>query len=192
MPPQPRRSAGRSRADDARCPGQEHRPASLADAASETRSSACYQEARSFDGGSLPQARDQRHGISRGKARYDGCELSEAKRLKALEGQNGKLNWLLAEAMLDNAALKDLLQKLTSPAARPVAARRLVTEPGFLQRRASGLVWSIRRPCGELPAVPEAPQSRERLSELAGQWSGEIGRPEGSLHELLCRSELTR
>ena len=43
-------------------------------------------------------------------ARYGGLELSEAK-LKALEDENAKLKRLLAEAMLDNAALKDLLRK---------------------------------------------------------------------------------
>ena len=37
--------------------------------------------------------------------------MSEAKRLKALEDENAKLKKLLADAMLDNAALKDLLAK---------------------------------------------------------------------------------
>jgi putative transposase len=45
------------------------------------------------------------------KSKYGGLEVSEAKRLKALEGENAKLKKLLAEAMLDNAALKDLLTK---------------------------------------------------------------------------------
>ena len=58
----------------------------------------------------------RKHGISdatfyKWKARYGGLEVSEAKRLKALEDENGKLKRLLAEAMLDNAALKDLLRK---------------------------------------------------------------------------------
>jgi putative transposase len=38
-------------------------------------------------------------------------DVSEAKRLKALETENSKLKRLLADAMLDNAALKDLLAK---------------------------------------------------------------------------------
>jgi putative transposase len=38
-------------------------------------------------------------------------DVSEAKRLKALEGENAKLKRLLADAMLYNAALKDLLSK---------------------------------------------------------------------------------
>ncbi len=43
------------------------------------------------------------------KARFGGMTVSEAQRLKALETENNKLKKLLAEAMLDNAALKDVL-----------------------------------------------------------------------------------
>jgi putative transposase len=58
----------------------------------------------------------RRHGISdatfyKWKAKYGGLEVSEAKRLKALEDENAKLKKLLAEAMLDNAVLKDLAAK---------------------------------------------------------------------------------
>ena len=58
----------------------------------------------------------RKHGISEAtfynwKSKFGGMDVSEAKRLKALEGENAKLKKLLADAMLDNAALKDLLQK---------------------------------------------------------------------------------
>lgn len=58
----------------------------------------------------------RRHGISdatfyKWKAKYGGLEVSEARRLKALEDENRRLKKLLAEAMLDNAALKDILGK---------------------------------------------------------------------------------
>lgn len=58
----------------------------------------------------------RRHGISEAtiynwKAKYGGLEVSEAKRLRALEEENAKLKRLLADTMLDNAALKDLLSK---------------------------------------------------------------------------------
>ena len=58
----------------------------------------------------------RRHGIStttfyKWKARYGGLEVSEARRLKALEDENRRLKKLLAEAVLDGAALKDLLAK---------------------------------------------------------------------------------
>jgi putative transposase len=58
----------------------------------------------------------RRHGVStatfyKWKAKFAGMGVSEAKRLKALEDENSKLKRLLADAMLDNTALKDLLGK---------------------------------------------------------------------------------
>ncbi|CDL00991.1 Insertion element ISR1 uncharacterized 10 kDa protein A3 (modular protein) [Magnetospirillum gryphiswaldense MSR-1 v2] len=58
----------------------------------------------------------RKHGISsatfyKWKAKYGGLEVSEAKRLKALEEENARLKKLLAEAMLDNAILKDVASK---------------------------------------------------------------------------------
>lgn len=50
-------------------------------------------------------------GIYKWKAKFGGMDVSEAKRLKTLEDENTKLKRLLADAMLDNAALKDLLGK---------------------------------------------------------------------------------
>ena len=54
----------------------------------------------------------RKHGITatfyRWKAKFGGLDVSEAKRLKALEDENAKLKKLLAEAMLDNAMLKDI------------------------------------------------------------------------------------
>ena len=45
------------------------------------------------------------------KAKYGGMELSDARRLKQLEDENAKLKRLLADTMLDNVVLKDLLGK---------------------------------------------------------------------------------
>ena len=58
----------------------------------------------------------RRHGISSTtfyawKSKYGGLEVSDAKRLKAVEEENAKLKRLLADAMLDNVALKDLLAR---------------------------------------------------------------------------------
>ena len=58
----------------------------------------------------------RKHGVSDGsiykwKAKFGGMDVSEAKRLKTLEDENVRLKKLLADAMLDNAALKDLLGK---------------------------------------------------------------------------------
>ena len=58
----------------------------------------------------------RKHGVSdasiyKWKTRFGGMDVSEAKRLKALEDENAKLKRMLADAMLDNVALKDLLGK---------------------------------------------------------------------------------
>jgi len=58
----------------------------------------------------------RKHGISgatfyKYKAKYGGMEVSEARKLKALEDENAKLKKLLAELMLDNAILKDVAAK---------------------------------------------------------------------------------
>lgn len=58
----------------------------------------------------------RRHGISgatfyKYKAKFGGLDVSEARRLRALEDENAKLKKLLAEAMLDNVVLKDLASK---------------------------------------------------------------------------------
>ena len=45
------------------------------------------------------------------KARFGGLEVSDAKKLKSLEDENARLKRLLADAMLDNAGLKDLLSR---------------------------------------------------------------------------------
>ena len=45
------------------------------------------------------------------KAKSGGMTVSDAQRLKSLEAENGRLKRLLADAMLDNAALKDLASK---------------------------------------------------------------------------------
>ncbi len=56
------------------------------------------------------------HGISsatfyKWKAKYGGLEVSDARKLKALEDENAKLKKLLAEQMLDNAMLKDVASR---------------------------------------------------------------------------------
>ena len=58
----------------------------------------------------------RKHGLSPAtfyklKAKYGGMDLSDAKRLKQLEDENSKLKRLVAEVMLDNVVLKDLLGK---------------------------------------------------------------------------------
>jgi putative transposase len=58
----------------------------------------------------------RKHGISgatfyKWKGKFGGMDVSDARRLKALEDENSRLKKLLAEAMLDNAMLKDIAAK---------------------------------------------------------------------------------
>src|SRR5262245_57467586 len=72
---------------------------------------------RDFAGaGSWSEDGGRKHGISsatfyKWKAKYGGLEVSEAKRLRALEDENAKLKKLLADAILDNAMLKEIAAK---------------------------------------------------------------------------------
>jgi putative transposase len=71
---------------------------------------------REQEGGMATAEVCRRHGISsatffKWKARFGGMDVSDARKLKALEDENAKLKKLLAEAMLDVAMLKDLNAK---------------------------------------------------------------------------------
>ena len=71
---------------------------------------------READSGVSVQELCRKHGFSdasyyKWKAKFGGMDVSEAKRLKTLEDENGRLKKLLADAMLDNEALKAVLAK---------------------------------------------------------------------------------
>jgi putative transposase len=98
----------------------------------------------------------RKHGISsatfyKWKAKYGGMDVSDARRLKTLEDENAKLKKLLAEAMLDNAMLKEIASKNVWPA--PSAS-------GFYELTPSSLRQRIR-PVGTTAAKMEirAPRS---------------------------------
>jgi putative transposase len=71
---------------------------------------------REHDAGAKAADLARKHGISEAtlynwKAKYGDMDVSDAKRLRSLEDENRKLKKLLAESMLDQAALKELLAK---------------------------------------------------------------------------------
>ena len=71
---------------------------------------------REHDAGAKAADLARKHGISEAtlynwKAKYGGMDVSDAKRLRSLEDENRKLKKLLAESILDQAALKELLAK---------------------------------------------------------------------------------
>ena len=71
---------------------------------------------REQEAGSATAGVCRKHGISpatfyQWKSKFGGLEVSKARRLRTLETENARLKKLLAEAMLDNAMLKDLAEK---------------------------------------------------------------------------------
>jgi putative transposase len=91
----------------------------------------------------------RKHGISEAtfytyKAKYGGLEVSDARRLKALEEENAKLKKLLAEQMLDNAVLKDLASKNGN--ARCQAPGRGSCHASPWRERAAGMLHFEDRP----------------------------------------------
>lgn len=71
---------------------------------------------KEYEAGVTAQDLCRRYGISdatfyKYKAKFGGMKVSDARKLRALEDENARLKRMLAEAMLDNAALKDLATK---------------------------------------------------------------------------------
>jgi putative transposase len=96
----------------------------------------------------------RKHGISsatfyKWKAKYGGLEVSDARRLKTLEDENAKLKRLLAEAMLDNAMLKDIASK-----------------NGDARRKAGSCRSPAERLRGERTAGVRSPRSGSHLGAL--------------------------
>ncbi len=115
----------------------------------------------------------RRHGISpatfyKWKSKFGGMDVSEAKRLQALEDENAKLKKLLAETMLDNAMLKDLTgKKVVTPGAKQEAVTGLVERFCVSQRRACDVVGVSRRVARYCSTRPDDGPLRQRLRELA-------------------------
>jgi putative transposase len=92
----------------------------------------------------------RKHGMSEGtfyawKAKYSGMTVSEARRLKALEDENAKLKKLLAEQMLDMAAMRELQSKMVTPAAKREAVAHLKAHLGLSERRACQIAGADRK-----------------------------------------------
>ncbi|WP_434734537.1 IS3 family transposase (plasmid) [Rhizobium sp. YTUHZ044] len=117
----------------------------------------------------------RKHGISDAtfynwKAKYGGMEVSEAKRLKALEEENAKLKKLLAEQMLDVAALRELLgKKMVGPAAKRDAVAHLRDIMGLSERRACQIVSADRKMIRYRSCRPPEVELRTKLRDLANE-----------------------
>ncbi|NKL03353.1 IS3 family transposase [Rhizobium leguminosarum bv. viciae] len=115
----------------------------------------------------------RKHGVSdasiyKWKAKFGGMEVSEAKRLKTLEDENTKLKRLLADAMLDNAALKDLFGKeVMTPAAKRKAVAHLMSHHEMSERRACKAIGFCRMTVRYETRRDNDHELRERMKALA-------------------------
>ncbi|MGO6891779.1 IS3-like element ISRle4 family transposase [Rhizobium johnstonii] len=115
----------------------------------------------------------RKHGVSdasiyKWKAKFGGMEVSEAKRLKTLEDENTKLKRLLADAMLDNAALKDLFGKeVVTPAAKRNAVAHLMSHHEMSERRACKAIGFCRMTVRYETRRDNDHELRERMKALA-------------------------
>ncbi len=114
----------------------------------------------------------RKHGLSsptfyKWKAKYGGMDVSEARRLKALEDENAKLKRMLADSMLDNVALKGLLGKVVTPAAHRAAAAHLQSAYEMSERRACRVLGVDRTNVRYRTTQPDDGALRDRLKALA-------------------------
>ncbi|WP_340672740.1 IS3 family transposase [Bradyrhizobium ottawaense] len=115
----------------------------------------------------------RKHGVSdasiyKWKAKFGGLEVSEAKRLKTLEDENTRLKRLLADAMLDNAALKDLPGKeVVTPAAKRKAVAHLVAAHGMSERRACKAIGCCRMTMRYQTTRADEAGLRQRMRAIA-------------------------
>ena len=117
----------------------------------------------------------RKHGISEPtfyawKAKFGGMSVSDAKRLKQLEGENAKLKKLLAEAMLDVAVLKGHhVKKVVTPVARRAAVTSAREAHGISERRACSIIGADRSPMRHGHRRADDAATRTRLKELAAE-----------------------
>ncbi|WP_373569509.1 IS3 family transposase [Bradyrhizobium sp. WBAH42] len=117
----------------------------------------------------------RKHGVSEAtiynwKAKFGGMDVSEAKRLRALEEENAKLKKLLAEQMLDAAALRELLfKKMVGPAAKRAAIAHLQAVMSLSERRACSIVGADRKIIRYRSSRPPDAVLRGRLRDLANE-----------------------
>jgi putative transposase len=131
----------------------------------------------------------RKHGMSSAtfyawKSKYGGMDVSDAKRLKALEEENAKLKRLYADAMLDSPEDQKTVRwtvfprdgaegsagkKMVTPAARRDAVAHAVETHGMSERRACAILGADRSSVRYRSIRPDDAAQRARLRELAEQ-----------------------
>src|SRR5260221_3248104 len=128
---------------------------------------------REHEAGAKPADLCRKYGMSEAtlynwKAKFGGMDVSDAKRLKALEDENAKLKKLLAESMLDASALRELLgKKMVGPAAKREAVAHLWTMFQMSERRACSVIAADRTSIRYRSPPPPHAELRGRLRDLA-------------------------
>nr|WP_235528338.1 IS3 family transposase [Sphingomonas sp. Leaf231] len=130
---------------------------------------------REQDGGMKTADVCRKHGISSAtlyawKAKYGGMDVSQARKLKVLEDENARLKRLLADAMLDNAVLKEAgSKKLVRPAARRKAVEHARQLFGISERRACTIFSVDRTSMRYAHRRSDDGDLRSRLREIAAE-----------------------
>ena len=117
----------------------------------------------------------RKHGISdatfyKYKAKYGGMDVSDARKLRALEDENAKLKKLLAETMLDNATLKDVAsKKMVTPDVKRNAVAHVCAQHGVSQRRACEMLSFDRSTMRYRSVRPDDAAIREAMKKVASE-----------------------
>nr|WP_254055688.1 IS3 family transposase [Ruegeria sp. EL01] len=130
---------------------------------------------KEYEAGVKAQELCRKYGISdatfyKYKAKFGGMNVSDAKKLRALEDENNRLKRMLADAMLDNAALKDLAnKKLLTPDVKRRAVSDVMDRHGLSERRACELA-DLHRSVFQYRKQNQGDEAlRNRLRELANE-----------------------
>ena len=103
------------------------------------------------------------------KTKFEYLEVSDAKLLRGLNDENGRLKRLRADTMLDNGGLKDLLSKNGQLAAKRQAVAHLQIMSGMSDRQACAVVRADRTSVRYRSCKEDDGDQRSRLRELAQQ-----------------------
>ncbi len=104
------------------------------------------------------------------KGKHGGLEVSEAKRLRAQEDENGKLKQLPADAMLGQCGVeRPAVKEVVSAAAKRESVARLRAWFGMSERRACPVIGADRTSMCYRPCPDGDEDLRSRLRELVGQ-----------------------
>ena len=113
----------------------------------------------------------RRHGFSEAsyylwRSKFGGMNVSDAKRLKELEAENGRLKRLLAEAMLENEVTKEALRKVVSAPAKRELVRHMMIS-GLSERRFLRIIGMSARALRYEPAADRNCVLKEKIIALA-------------------------